>query len=240
MSFLDSIFGSKKKDPVLSRTSTTTPGFNLSSSFGDGGVGTSLSRTGSMPQLEFERRFPASLGEIDVLKSKVAPTASLFRTAAFGQLSASEQETVGNLRQQLSRRGLAGASFAADTEGRVRAEFGLKRANLEASTAAQELALTQQLIEFESNLMTGALQRELAELGVASGVTMNMGQIVSANANAANALAAAESAARMQFIGQMAGTATAYAAFGGGKSSVFAPKGGGPAPSSGTTPFDFG
>ena len=187
-------FGGGSPSPI----NVQTPGFEF--------VNGVLTRRGTEPQLEFARRFPGQLSEIDMLKKQVAPGASLFRTAAMGQLRSQEQAAVGNLREQLARRGLAGASFAQDTEGRVQAEFGQQRAAQEASIAGQELQMTLGILDFERQTITEALNRELTELGQSTGVVTSAAQIAAGNNAIQAQLAIAESQARSQALGSFGGT----------------------------------
>lgn len=191
----------------LGAPNVSTPAFGLS--------GGNLTQTGTIPQMEFARRFPQQLSQIDALKGQVAPNASLARKAALGQLQSKEEEAVGNLREQLARRGLSGASFAQDTEGRVKAEFAQQRAQTEAGVAQQELQMTMQLIDFERQLTAEALNRELAEFGAASGVAVSGAQIAAGLADSQARLAAAESQARASFFGNLAGLGAGLYLFGG-------------------------
>ena len=175
----------------------------------------------SVPQMELARRFPEMLTDLDTLKGQVAPTSSLFRTAAMNQIANAESSAVGNLREQLARRGLSGASFGNDTEARVRAQFGQERVNAELATAQQEIALSTQLIDFQNNLINQQLQREMAELGLASGLAVSFNQISSQNAAVQAQISAAQAMANAQGQGQLLGTLGGLLAFGGGQSSAF-------------------
>ena len=164
--------------------STNTDAFKVYTNFGDyagSGAYTNFTKLGTVPQLEMERRFPEFLSEVDKLRGMAAPTASLFRTTALGQINNAESQALGNVREQLARRGLSGASFGLDTQARVQGEFAQKRAETELAAANQEINLTSQLVDFQNTLINQQLNRELQELGLATGVTTNLVNMANQN-----------------------------------------------------------
>lgn len=82
------IFKSSPRVKVPTAFSSNSPGFNLSSQLSADGrsVNTSLSRTGTRPQQEFDERFPRSLQDIDTLRGTLTPGFSKLREAALGRV----------------------------------------------------------------------------------------------------------------------------------------------------------
>ena len=186
---------------------TFTPGFDLQTGLGgNGDIQTTLKQTGSMSQLELARRFPGFLSTLDTLGAQAAPNASLFRTAAMGQLNAGESSAVGNLKQQLAQRGLSGASFSNDVIGNVQAEFSKQRAGVELQAAQQEFSTTFQVVQAQNELINQQLNQELAQLGIASGIQVNLNNTTTQSAIANAQIAAAQSIASSQSQGALLGT----------------------------------
>lgn len=186
--YLGSLFGQGSgvrvgSVPGFVGTFSDTPGYTLNTGLGgDNAVRSILKPTNTPYQMEMTRRFPEFMSTIDTLKSMAAPNASLFRTAALGQINAAESSSLGNLRQQLANRGLQGANFADATAGQIQAEFGLKRAQTELAAAQQEMDTTAKLTDFQNTLINQRLQEEIQLLGIASNQAINVGQLSNQNA----------------------------------------------------------
>lgn len=167
-----------------------TPAFNI--------AGGALSKTNTVVQNEFARRFPEQLAALDELRAQVAPNVSLARQAALGQVRDQARQAQGNLRQQISRRGLAGSSFAQSAEGQLSAEYAKQAAQVEVQAAQQELDLTTKFIDMQRGLMAEALSRDLTELQVGADLAIAGGRLAADIANIQATLAAAELQARTQ------------------------------------------
>lgn len=167
-----------------------TPAFNI--------AGGALSKTNTVVQNEFARRFPEQLAALDELRAQVAPNVSLARQAALGQVRDQARQAQGNLRQQISRRGLAGSSFAQSAEGQLSAEYAKQAAQVEVQAAQQELDLTTKFIDMQRELMAEALSRDLTELQVGADLAIAGGRLAADIANIQATLAAAELQARTQ------------------------------------------
>ncbi len=166
-------------------TSINTPSFSFSDN--------TLSRTDS-EFLDITRR---NLADLEAQRSRIGGAFSEFTTARLQDVENARARTVGNLRSQLGRRGILGASFAGDAitrteldfqnqEDKVRAEaqvqeFGLELENLKTQQQASQAALTQELrlldigANISSNLLNASLQRQriaadiaIATLGIAA------------------------------------------------------------------------
>lgn len=193
-----------------------TPAFTLSSGLTAYQQNTSLLRNGTISQNEFDARFSGLLGGVagsrtglEGLRSTIQPGFSQLRAAGLGQLGNAEAASLGTLREGLARRSIGGP-FAADAEARTRAEFGQQKAQFESQAFLQELAANQQLeqqiqssILAESALIGDALDRELQELGVASGFGAQAAQTAQSGLNAVAQLKAAEAQAKGAGIGSL-------------------------------------
>ena len=167
-----------------------TPAFNVA-----GGV---LSKTNSVVQQEFARRFPEQLAALDQLRAQVAPNVSLARKAALGQVEDQGRVAQGNLRQQLARRGVSGSSFGQSAQAQQSAEFAKQAAQVEVQAAQQELELTTKFIDMQRSFMAEALSRDLTELGFGTELAIASGRMATDIANIQAQLAAAELQAKTQ------------------------------------------
>jgi len=80
--------------------------------------------------------------ELGALKPLVSPAFGNLSKAGSQAIEDARRRTVGDLRQNLSRRKVAGSSFAADDVARVEAEFAKKDAEFQATTKLQEIEAT--------------------------------------------------------------------------------------------------
>ena len=206
----DSLFGggSSSSDfrPITS-SSARTPAFSLSSSTGDGSVSTSLRRLGTPEQQAFSARFPRILSDVDTLRGTIRPGFSDLRKARLAQVANARTAGLGNLRENLARRRVAGSSFANDASIRAEREFGELAAEQEAQSFLEELSANQQLLGFESEQLFNALERELAELGVTANFASSSADLFSRDQMFAANLAAQEAASRGEFFGDILGLA---------------------------------
>ncbi len=87
------------------------------------------------------------------LKSKVAPGFSLLRDSRLGAINDAERARTSTLRDSLSRRRIAGSSFAEDTLSRTSAEFAKQRSDAEARTILEEIDATTNILNFQSEVV---------------------------------------------------------------------------------------
>lgn len=193
--------------PITS-SSVRTPALGISSSLGDdGSVSSRLRRLGSPEQAAFDQRFPRILSDIDTLRGTIRPGFSDLREARLRQVANARSRGMGDLRENLRRRRVAGSSFANDTLTRAEAEFGQQAADQEALSFLEELNANQQLLAAESTQLFSALERELAEAGLAANFASNAANLFSQNQMFAANLAAQEAAAEGEFFGDLLGLA---------------------------------
>ncbi|KKK48514.1 hypothetical protein LCGC14_3144340, partial [marine sediment metagenome] len=175
-------------------SSDLLPGLGGKSSIGAGLFGDTGSQTIATPSLSFSDGTISRtntefldvsrnvLSNLEAQRSRIGGAFSEFTTARLQDVENARARTTGNLRSQLGRRGILGASFAQDAITRteldfqnqadkVRAEaqvqeFGLELENLKTQQSAAQSALQQDLQLFEigaqisGNLLNASLQRQ--------------------------------------------------------------------------------
>lgn len=147
-----------------------TPSFNLKT---DASGAVTLSRIGS-PQ-----RFPDILKQLSELGAQVRPGFGRFTEAAVEAIRRAKGDALGNAREQLQRRRIAGASFANAQLANIEQEFGRAEAQLRGQALLQEIQQTFQIIDAEAAVKTRNFQFELQELGIAAGVADSLLQVIS-------------------------------------------------------------
>lgn len=202
MSFVGDIIGGvgdiigatkKNKQPQQEafRGLITTPAFN----FG-GGVLTRRNQDFLQGQRNLRGRLQGLQGEVAGLRGQVAPGFSKLTRTGVDAIRQRAAESAGNLRANLARRGLLGASFASDAQSRVDQEFMRLEDEFRAQAFRDELAATQQLfeqqaslIDQEQNSLIAQAQQELAELGIATSFLQSVNQAAVTQADIAKQIA---------------------------------------------------
>ena len=87
------------------------------------------------------------------LLPRVAQGASEMRDARRSAIESGRQRTTSDLKDSMSRRRLAGSSFATDRLGSVNAEFDFQRGQGDAQSSLEELATTSQILGFQSQVI---------------------------------------------------------------------------------------
>jgi hypothetical protein len=166
------LFGGGGKAPQVNpvnRINVNTPGFSLKSNLSDNTVNSTLTQNNTPFQIANQDSFLRLINEdLPGLRGQVAPNASLFRSAALGQLDNQQRKSRSNLIQQANQRSIRGTGFHRDDLNRQDREFAQGRAEVESQVAAQELALTQSLLAFEQQANIAQQTREFQDLGITS------------------------------------------------------------------------
>lgn len=171
-----------RRSPLPQGFIASTPGFNVSSGLTDGGnFQTTLTRLGTPIQQAFDQRFPRILSDFDSLREAVRPGFSALRDARLAENDNTRSRAIGNLRENLGRRRVLGSSFGQDAQVRAELAVGQERDRIQAETFLQEIDATSNLIQQESTQLFNAINRELAELGIATQFNTSTGQIFSNN-----------------------------------------------------------
>ena len=183
-----------------SRFSVATPAFSLTS---EGGA-TSLSRLQTPELARRTQRTGRIFGDIDQLRAEVRPGFGRFTESAVKTINAARSRRIGDLRAQLARRRVSGASFAEGEVTSAELAFGELEEKVRAQSLLQEIATTSAFLTQEADLLQREVQNELAELGVATGFAQTMVQAISAQTAIDKQLAAQEIAGTGQFLGTLA------------------------------------
>jgi len=134
----------------------------------------------------------ALMGGADALAGQrglVNPGFGALTEARVGSLDTARRRATGTLRDNLSRRRVLGSSFAADAMGRVESEFGRQEAEVRAQSFLEELQLTTNLIERETQFRTNAMSVALDSLNFEASLATQL---------ATGATAAMQASASMQ------------------------------------------
>lgn len=210
------IFGGKDPEKPLRDFSPT--GFSsagLTGSFdkrpGGGQYTVTRSAAGNTALRGLQSVLGSKAKEVRGLRSQVTPGFGRLTQARIDALDRGRERTIGNLRQELSKRRVLGSSFGQHQIAAAEAEFTEREEMARAESFLQELQLSQQLIEQEYAASTAGMTAELEQLNFESSIAANLGQ-KSSEAMQANAFARAElygarEAAGTEFITNLAGMA---------------------------------
>ena len=121
--------------------------------------------------------------ELAAVRGRVRPGFGELTTARLDEIENARRRSIGNLRENLARRRLAGSSFANDALVRAEREFGQAAAEARATSLLQELDVTTQLINQEFTARQAAVERTIQELDfqaqigtqILSGVSAELG-----------------------------------------------------------------
>ena len=161
--------------------------------------------------------FGKQAGEIAGLRPMVAPGFSALRSSRLKQIEDARFRSVGDLRENLSRRRIMGSSFANDALSRADTEFSRLNDQVIAETTLQELEATKQLIgeqyqadraSIETFINNMNLEADIA-LQLATNATSNLTQAALAQAQALTA----QREQNLDTIGTLAGGALGAAKY---------------------------
>lgn len=141
-----------------------------------GGLSTSLGRDNVLsvtPSAErlglvgnISNSFKPQADFLQSLLGKVAPGFSDLRTARLQEIENARQQSIGNLRDNLSRRRVLGSSFAQDAVTRGNLEFAQEKEKAQAESLLQEIDMSNQLAQAQFEAQRGQFQTVLDELNL--------------------------------------------------------------------------
>ena len=194
------------------KLTSNTPAFNLKTfQTQPGRFKTELSRLGSAAQLAQEERFPRILGDTDTLRGTLTPGFSDLREASTRAISNARNKAIGNLRQTLTQRRVAGSSFGEQALVSAERDFAEAESAAQAQSFLAELDANMKVLAFETAQVNDALNREFAELGIATGQTAQLAQLNTQSSQFVAQMKAQEASSRGSGIGSLLGTSKAYA-----------------------------
>jgi hypothetical protein len=176
------------------------------------GVETSAERQGLVGDIA--ATFPEQAAILGDLRARLAPGISDLRSSRIAALEGNRRRTLGNLRENLSRRKVLGSSFAQDTLARADLEFQRERDRIEAETTLAEIEGTQRLAQAEFAAKRAEFETFLNELNTQLQVGTQLATQATAEFNANARLGAElETAAGMQFFDNLLDVAGSAAGF---------------------------
>jgi len=123
------------------------------------------------------------------LQNTIAPGYSDYRNAGINAIRQKAAEAAGNLRAQLGRRGLAGASFAEDTAARVAQEYQQAEDQFRSQAFQDELAANLSAVDRAYNVLSLGAQKDLQELGLSLDYLGHVNQVALSQKGVVAALA---------------------------------------------------
>lgn len=145
----------------------------------------------------------ATGGQIGDLLPLVAPGFGKLTQSRVQAVRDAASRSIGDLRENLSRRRVLGSSFAQDTLARAGNEFGKTEADVRAQSFLEELDLTNKLIQQRGAVLSSAAEKQLSQLNLEFGEASNLingtQQVLTSNANALAQLAIANAQGAGQF-----------------------------------------
>ena len=159
-------FGKAKQANIPQTQTISTPGFTVSSSLS----GSTITPKNTLPQQEFGSRFPRILQDLDTLRGQVDPVSGAFRSSIINRVRDQRSLALGDLRQSLARRRLAGSSFETQQIAAAEADFARALGEAEAQAGLQAFDLFTRVNQQETAILSDALNRELALLGSAGSI----------------------------------------------------------------------
>jgi len=187
--------------------SFTTPGFT--GSFADGNL--TLTRSAEQQGLfdQLQSRLGDTTSALRSLREQVAPGFGDLTRARVKAIRDAGSRTVGNLREELGKRRVAGSSFAEREIASTEALFAQEEERARAEAKVQEIALTDQLIGHEFNaafsVLTTLISQGNFEASLAAGFETAMLQLQEGVQAANDQIQQAHMAGKMEVIGDVIG-----------------------------------
>ena len=199
------IFGGRSKgEEILQRFSPSgfsAPG--LTGQFDKGANQFNLSRTaeGAKTIADLRQAFTGRAAEFRGLRGDVKPGFGELTRTRVEAIRNAGQRTVGNIREELAKRRVAGSTSASREIASTEAEFGRLEEQTRAESFLQELGLTSELIKEEFASTISGFQAILQQMNFETALSANLANNASAQLNA-NLRAQAGAQAEQQAVGE--------------------------------------
>jgi len=176
----DKLFGnnipSELKNPRL--TSFTSPGLNATFQSPEQlNVQRSQGVTDSLAGIS--SAYQTQAGELGALQPLVEPGFGRLTQAGINAVRDSRRASMGDLRQNLQRRRVLGSSFGADDISRTNAEFAKKEYEFGSQAFAQELAMSQDLINSKAQAEAASFAAYIDQANIESSYATQLSSGVS-------------------------------------------------------------
>lgn len=112
--------------------------------------------------------------QLGALIPQVAPGFGKLTEARVNSIRDAASKSIGDLRENLSRRRVLGSSFAQDTLTRAKNEFGKSEGEARAQSFLEELDLTTKLITQRGAVLADTAEKQLSQLNTEFGIASNL------------------------------------------------------------------
>lgn len=165
-----------EEQPLPIVRNVSAPGFRANITGDQGNLAVNLQRNPAVDNLlaDFRARTQGAASDLRGLRPLVAPGVSALRTSQLNQIENARNRAIGDLRENLSRRRVAGSSFANDALARAESEFAQASADVEAKSTLQELALTSELIGQELKTTLSGIDRFINQINTESELAVGL------------------------------------------------------------------
>ncbi len=194
MSFIGKIFGKSSGEKALANfrpVSFSSPG--LSGTFDNNRFTLSRGAETSEALGDIRSLSQEQAGAFRGLRDRVKPGFGELMRTRIDAIRSAGKRSIGNLRQELTKRRVAGSSFASREIASEEARFGQIEEQTRAETFLQELSLTGELIREEFSSAISGIETILKQLNLESTIAAQLSQ--SAGSQIASLLPAREQAA---------------------------------------------
>tara|TARA_R100000808_G_C2149409_1_gene157816 strand:- start:2667 stop:3446 length:780 start_codon:yes stop_codon:yes gene_type:complete len=145
--------------------------------------------------------------ELGSLREQLTPGFGALTKARVDRLQNAKRKAVGDVRENLARRRVAGSSFASDAEARTAREFDVPIAEAAAQSFLEELQLSQNLLQMESEALISSVKVGLDELntrlnlglGASNQLTAAMANLAAAQTNILASIASNQGKLQAEF-----------------------------------------
>lgn len=150
--------------------------------------------------------------EATSLRELVRPGFSAFRKAGLEQIGTRARQSIGNLKENLARRRVAGSSFAGDAVQRAEREFAQEESQFAAATTLQEIDVFNQLTQQITNQQVASVERKIQELNLQLDVGLQLAGAATQSLTAASIQQQQNQQAFASSVFDIAGTGAGFAA----------------------------
>jgi len=179
-----------------------------------GGGGFNLNQTPEMK--DWLSSLSGAYGEgakgLEALLPEVSPAFGNLSKAALANIENQRLRTIGDLKENLSRRRIAGSSFAGDAAARTDAEFAQKKAEVGAQMKLAEIDTTTKLLQAKTEMAVNQFKTFVDqanfESGLAAQISSGVSTNMAANAQMAAQINAQNTANKADFLGTLIGMGT--------------------------------
>lgn len=176
----------------------------LSANVSGGTVDLTRSAEASGQLQSLQQALGAQGADLKALLPLVEPGFGRLTEAGVNTIQGRARSSIGNLRDNLARRRIAGSSFATDALSRAEAEFAQEEANFRAQSFLQELQLKTELINQSAAATSKQFEVAIAQMNfesqVASDITRTVTDAIKTNASIQAQLAASNAAGQGKFM----------------------------------------